>query len=117
VPHPTTLSKLVRRCGPQVIAQLNAALLAKLADDKLLRCRKLRIDTTVVAANVAYPTDVGLLARAIGKLVTTSKRVQAAGVRPGPGSGTAGAQPAAARGRSPRRCGRAAVTPNGWCSP
>ena len=65
VPHPTTLSKLVRRCGPEVIEQLNTALLAKLAGDKLLRCRKLRVDTTVVSANVAYPTDVGLLARAV----------------------------------------------------
>jgi transposase, IS5 family len=82
VPHPTTLSKLVRRCGPEVIEQLNAALLDKLADDKLLRCRKLRVDTTVVSANVAYPTDVGLLARAVSKLVTTAKRVQAAGGAP-----------------------------------
>jgi IS5 family transposase len=79
VPHPTTLVKLVGRAGPAVIEQLNAALLAKLAGDKLLRCRKLRIDTTVVGANVAYPTDLGLLARAVGKLVTTAKRVQAAG--------------------------------------
>jgi transposase, IS5 family len=82
VPHPTTLSKLVRRAGPDTIAALNAALLGKLADDKLLRCRKLRVDTTVVSANVAYPTDVGLLARAVCKLVTTSKRVQAAGGAP-----------------------------------
>jgi transposase, IS5 family len=82
VPHPTTLSKLVRRAGPDTIAALNAALLGKLADDKLLRCRKLRVDTTVVGANVAYPTDVGLLARAVSKLVTTSKRVQAAGGAP-----------------------------------
>jgi IS5 family transposase len=73
------LSKLVRRAGPDTIAALNTALLAKLAADKLLRCRKLRVDTTVVAANVAYPTDVGLLGRAVGKLVTTSKRVQTAG--------------------------------------
>jgi IS5 family transposase len=79
VPHPTTLVKLVGRAGPEVIEQLNAALLAKLAGDKLLRCHKLRIDTTVVGANVAYPTDLGLLARAVGKLVTTAKRVQAAG--------------------------------------
>jgi transposase, IS5 family len=79
VPHPTTLVKLVGRAGPAVIEQLNAALLAKLAGDKLLRCRKLRIDTTVVGANVAYPTDLGLLARAVGKLHTTAKRVQAAG--------------------------------------
>jgi transposase, IS5 family len=79
VPHPTTLVKLVGRAGPEVIEQLNAALLAKLTGDKLLRCRKLRIDTTVVGANVAYPTDLGLLARAVGKLHTTAKRVQATG--------------------------------------
>jgi IS5 family transposase len=76
------LSKLVRRCGPDTIAALNTTLPAKLAADKLLRCRKLRVDTTVIAANVAYPTDVGLLARAVSKLVTTSKRVQAAGGAP-----------------------------------
>jgi IS5 family transposase len=35
VPHPTTLVKLVRRAGPEVIAQLNAALVAKLAGGKL----------------------------------------------------------------------------------
>jgi transposase, IS5 family len=38
-----------------------------------------RADTTVVAANVCYPTDAGLLARAIGKLHTTIGRIQAAG--------------------------------------
>jgi transposase, IS5 family len=32
VPHPTTLVKLVRRAGPEVIEQLNATLLAKLAE-------------------------------------------------------------------------------------
>ena len=51
VPHPTTLVKLVGRAGPMVIEELNAALLAKLATDKLLRARKLRVDTTVMAAS------------------------------------------------------------------
>lgn len=36
VPHPTTLVKLVRRSGPQTSEQLNAALLGKLVEDKLL---------------------------------------------------------------------------------
>jgi hypothetical protein len=38
-----------------------------------------RADTTVIAANVAYPADVGLLAKAVAKLVRTVRRVQAAG--------------------------------------
>jgi transposase, IS5 family len=33
----------------------------------------------VISANVAYPTDSGLLAKAVGKLVRTMRRVQAAG--------------------------------------
>ena len=39
----------------------------------------MRADTTVIAANVAYPTDAGLLAKAVGKLVRAARRVQAAG--------------------------------------
>ena len=38
---------------------LNEALLAKAAEAKLLRTNRVRADTTVVPANVAYPTDSG----------------------------------------------------------
>src|SRR5215213_3880200 len=79
VAHPTTLVKLTRRVGEPVVEELNQALLARAAEHKLLRTHRVRVDTTVVAANVAYPTDLGLLARAVVKLATTIKRVQAAG--------------------------------------
>jgi transposase, IS5 family len=68
VPHPTTLVKLVGRAGPEVIGQLNQALLAKLAAGKLLCGRKLRVDTTVVEADIDYPTDADLLEHAVRKL-------------------------------------------------
>ena len=54
VPHPTTLMKLTTRCGPAAVAGCNEALLAKAAEAKLLRTSRLRADTTVVPANVAY---------------------------------------------------------------
>jgi transposase, IS5 family len=79
VPHPTTLVKLVRRAGPAVIDQLNGALLAKLAGDKLLRGRKLRVDTTVVEADVDDPTDADLLEHAVRKLGGLVRRVKARG--------------------------------------
>ena len=79
VPHPTTLVKLTRRLGEQTVTALNQALLHTAAEHKVLRTHKVRADTTVVAANVAYPTDAGLLARAIGKLQTTIGRIQATG--------------------------------------
>jgi IS5 family transposase len=79
VPHPTTLMKLTTRCGEAAVAGLNEALWAKAAGAKLLRTARVRADTTVIAANVVYPTDAGLLARAVGKLVRAARRVQAAG--------------------------------------
>jgi IS5 family transposase len=79
VPHPTTLMKLTTRCGPDAVAGLNEALLAWAAGKGLLRAARVRADTTVIPANVAYPTDSGLLARAVGKLVRIARRVQAAG--------------------------------------
>ena len=68
VPHPTTLMKITTRCGEPAVTGLNEALLAKAAQAKLLRVGRVRADTTVVPANVAYPTDSGLLAKAVGKI-------------------------------------------------
>jgi IS5 family transposase len=79
VPHPTTLMKLTRRCGDAVVAGLNEALLAKAAEAKLLRTDKVRADTTVVEAAVAYPTDSGLLAKAVTRMARSVSRIHAAG--------------------------------------
>jgi IS5 family transposase len=79
VPHPTTLMKLTTRCGTAAVDGCNEALLAKAAEAKLLRTARLRADTTVVPADVCYPTDSGLLAKAIGRIAAAGRRVQAAG--------------------------------------
>jgi transposase, IS5 family len=79
VPHPTTLMKLTGRCGEAAVAGLNGALLVKAATAKLVRTDKVRADTTVVTAAVAYPTDSGLLAKAVSGIATTIKRIRAAG--------------------------------------
>jgi IS5 family transposase len=79
VPHPTTLVKLVRRAGLETIAQLNAALVEKLAQGKLLRARKLRVDTTVVEADIDYPTDADLLEQAVRKLGGLVRRIKGRG--------------------------------------
>jgi transposase, IS5 family len=79
VPHPATLMKLRARCGEAAVAGLNEALLAKAAEAKLLRTSRLRADTTVVPANVCYPADSELLARAVRRIAATGRRIQAAG--------------------------------------
>jgi transposase, IS5 family len=79
VPHPTTLMKLTTRCGTAAVDGCNEALLAKAVEAKLLRTTRLRADTTVVPADVAYPTDSGLLAKAVRRIAAAGRRVQAAG--------------------------------------
>ena len=79
VPHPTTLMKLTSRCGEAAVAGLNEALLVTAAAQKLVRTDRVRADTTVVEAAVAYPTDSGLLAKAVGGIAGTIRRIQAAG--------------------------------------
>jgi transposase, IS5 family len=54
VPHPATLMKLATRCGEQAVAGLNEALWAKAAGQKLLRTARVRADTAVICATVAY---------------------------------------------------------------
>jgi IS5 family transposase len=80
VPHPTTLMKITSRCGERAIDGLNEALLAKAHGDKLIRLDKVRADTTVVEANVAYPTDSGLLAKGVAKLAMLTRALKAAGL-------------------------------------
>jgi len=80
VPHPTTLMKITTRCGEEAVAGLNEKLLAKAAEKNVIRLDKLRADTTVVEANVAYPTDSGLLAKGVAKLVALAVAIKGAGL-------------------------------------
>jgi transposase, IS5 family len=79
VPHSTTLMKLTTRCGSASVDGLNEALLAKAVEAKVLRCTRIRVDTTVVPANVSYPTDSGLLAKAVNRIAATGRSIRAAG--------------------------------------
>jgi IS5 family transposase len=58
---------------------VNETLLAKAAEAKLLRTTRLPADTTVVPANVSYPTGSSLLAKAVRRIAATGRRIQAAG--------------------------------------
>jgi IS5 family transposase len=80
VPHPTTLMKITTRCGETAINGLNEALLARAVEAKVLKTNRVRADTTVVEANVAYPSDSSLLAKGVAKMATTAKKLRAMGL-------------------------------------
>jgi IS5 family transposase len=81
-PHPSTLMKITTRCGPELIEQLNAQLVAAAVEAGVVEMEWLRADTTVVAADIKYPTDSGLLVRGITKAAGLVARIQAAGIAP-----------------------------------
>src|SRR5205807_9179880 len=49
------------------------------AENKVLKTDKVRADTTGVEANVGYPTDGGLLAKAVARMARLVERIHAAG--------------------------------------
>ena len=79
VPHPTTLMKLTTRCGSTAVDGLNRALLARAVEARVVRMNRVRADTTVIPADVGYPTGSGLLAKAVRRIGANVKRIQAAG--------------------------------------
>lgn len=80
VPHPTTLMKITSRCGEQAIGELNDALVARAAEARVLKMHKVRADTTVVEANVAYPVDSSLLAKGVARLAKLARRAKDQGL-------------------------------------
>jgi transposase, IS5 family len=77
-PDATALMKITTKYGEEVMNELNQRLLKHLVDKKAINGRKVRVDTTVVEANISHPTDAGLLYEGVKKLakaVTRIKRV------------------------------------------
>lgn len=80
VPHPTTLLKLTRRFGTEIVDELNRETLKAAVEKKVLRSRRLRVDCTAMEADVRYPTDSGLCAHAISRIGRAVVAVKSAGM-------------------------------------
>jgi IS5 family transposase len=74
--------KLTKRLGLELLGELNAELLSLAVERKVLRSRRLRVDTTIVEADIRSPTDAGLCAHAVSRLTRLAKRITAAGLAP-----------------------------------
>ena len=62
------------------IDELNEALLVKAAEARVLKTNRVRADTTVIEANVAYPVDSSLLAKGVARLAKLARRAHAQGL-------------------------------------
>jgi transposase, IS5 family len=77
VPDESTVRKLTRRLGSQVVAEMTRALIAKATREKRFRARAVRIDSTVIEADVKYPTDSGLAAHGVRALAREGRKLAA----------------------------------------
>jgi transposase, IS5 family len=60
VPDESTVRKLVRRLGPETVDELTRMVIGKAQRETRFRARAVRIDATVVEADIRYPTDAVL---------------------------------------------------------
>jgi transposase, IS5 family len=75
VPTESTVRKLTRRLGPELVAQLIREVIELAARERRFVPRALRIDSTVVEADIRYPTDSGLAAAGVRLLAGAARHL------------------------------------------
>jgi transposase, IS5 family len=60
VPDESTVRKLGRRLGPEVVAEITRMVIEKAQRETRFRARAARIDSTVIEADIRYPSDAML---------------------------------------------------------
>ena len=68
VPDASTLKHLARRFRPETIERLNRTLIDLADRAGSVDVSRVRVDSTIVDANIAYPTDSGLLTKVVRQL-------------------------------------------------
>ncbi|MDP9257173.1 MAG: transposase [Actinomycetota bacterium] len=80
VPDESTIRKLVRRLGEEPICEISRLVIAKATRETRFRGRAVRIDSTVIEADVRYPTDSGLALDGARALARETRTLGEAGV-------------------------------------
>jgi len=75
VPDESTVRKLTRRLGAETVAEITRALIVKATREKRFRPRAVRIDSTVIEADVKYPTDAGLASSGVRVLAREGRKL------------------------------------------
>jgi IS5 family transposase len=75
VPDDSTVRKLTRRIGPDTVNEITRVLIVQATRSKRFRPRAVRIDSTVIEADVKYPTDSDLAAHGVKVLAREAKKL------------------------------------------
>ena len=77
VPDESTVRKLTRRLGPGIVAEMTRALIAKAQRETRFRARAVRVDSTVIEADIRYPSDAVLALQGVRALARQGRRASA----------------------------------------
>jgi transposase, IS5 family len=77
VPDESTVRKLTRRIGAETVNELTRTLVLTATREKRFRPRAVRIDSTVVEADVRYPTDADLASHGVKVLARDGRKLAA----------------------------------------
>ena len=75
VPDESTVRKLTRRIGAETVKELTRALIETALREKRFRPRAVRVDSTVIEADVRYPTDAGLASPGVRVLAREGRKL------------------------------------------
>jgi hypothetical protein len=75
VPHESTIRKLCRRLGCEVVEEITRVVITKATRERRFVTRAARCDSTMVEADVRYPTDLGLAVDATRTLAREAAKV------------------------------------------
>ena len=75
VPDESTVRKLTRRVGAETVNELTRALIVEATRSKRFRARAVRIDSTVIEADVRYPTDADLASHGVTVLAREGRKL------------------------------------------
>lgn len=75
-PDDKTMVKLGQALGPEVVKEIHKRLVMMAKEEKVVRGRKMRLDTTVTETNIHYPTDSGLLGDGVRVITRVVERIE-----------------------------------------
>ncbi len=77
VPDESTVRKLARRLGPEAVEEITRLVVEKAKRETRFRGRAVRVDSTVVEADIRYPSDAMLALGGVRALARESKKLTA----------------------------------------
>jgi len=82
-PDVSRIKRWKKKISSEVLENIHKKILDYCREDKIIKGKKLRSDTTVTETNIHYPTDSNLLSDGIRKICSTMKQMKEHGINMG----------------------------------